>query len=228
MQIHSSITKDKKAVPLARNPPNSKDWISRFEQTHEIRGEFFEVLSSRSDKCFLLYENGKLIIERQNRIIAEDLCIESVQGVDNIHFVCGRYFKSDEPLPRAFPRIFRSKTRQTISWLEEFSPGKAIILSPVLLGFVFLYRAIFFTVGETIALVFPDHWERKIGENSYQGLSRVALSESSLTTRRQDHLRNRAKEMAEGAKLARRPRIFFTTPICWARMPLPFPGDPLS
>nr|VFK19267.1 MAG: hypothetical protein BECKLPF1236A_GA0070988_102193 [Candidatus Kentron sp. LPFa]VFK33662.1 MAG: hypothetical protein BECKLPF1236C_GA0070990_102183 [Candidatus Kentron sp. LPFa] len=175
----------------------------------KIRGEFFEALSSQRHECFLIHENDEITIETREGIIVRDLRIDSVQGADNVYFVCGRYFKSDQPLPREFFGKFQNKTQKIISWLEEFSPDKAVILSLILLGFVLFYRVVLSSTGETIALIFPDHWEREIGEHSYRGLRRIALSESALTARRQDHLRERAKEMAERAELARRPQILF-------------------
>lgn len=192
----------------------------------EIRGEYFEVLSSKRHGACLVYEDERLTIRTEEKIFADSLVVESIQQDTIIFFSCGRQFTASQALPTDFLDQHRSRAQQYIAWLEKFSLSKALILSFMLLAAVFVYRATFTIVSDTIVSFFPHTWEQKIGESTYQTLRKINfLSDSQVPEARQQELRTLVMPLFEAASLAKQPDISFQEGF--GANAMAFPGGPI-
>ena len=196
----------------------------------DIIGEYFPVGVSRSHRCRLVTssDNRPRLIDEDGVTLASDLHINSIQGDCNIHFSHGGYFKSDAPLSADLVKKSKNKFFQFVAWLESFSLKKAAILFVILCVSIVGLRLTLSTVVVGAAEVFPDRWEQAIGQHSYEWLkNHTVFAKSKLPKVRTDYLRTRANEMAEQAKLEKRPAIYFHQSPAFGPNALAFPGGPI-
>ncbi len=191
----------------------------------KIQGYFFYPLSSKFHRATLMIDGDDVVVYDEQLEPIKKLVIQSIQEPENIFFESGCYFKADEPIPTEIYVVAKNKIQLTIDWLEKFNVKKAVLMIAVLAICVIIFRFVFNSMSNFIVLVFPQKWERQIGEDLYQS-SQIIFSDSTLPPNLQEVLRNGAREISV-ANLGRPVEIHFHSSKLLGPNALAFPGGPI-
>ncbi len=158
-------------------------------------GEYFERLSSKSSDAEIMIRGKKAEIKVGSEGVKRILAIKSIQNKKDIHLADGSLFVLKSPLPADELAQISSRFERTIAWLEFFSPKRALILGLIFISAVILYRLALLSVSHVAVSIFPESWERKIGENAYQAVRIGFLRPSQLASSRIERLTAEARRL---------------------------------
>ena len=113
-------------------------------------------------------------------LICKNARIQSIQDRRDIYLSNGFLFTVSERLTAEEENIYLNKHERIINWLEVFSIRKAAILSVVLLVSIICIRFALYVSIHFLVVVFPSNWEKKIGNNAYTSLAKVAFEKTEL------------------------------------------------
>ena len=162
----------------------------------ELSGHIFRPLSSKQEKASIRFADGKATILSVKDIVCADAEIDSIQAKKDIYLKNGLLFKLDNELKPEQEKQLLGKWRWRISWLEDFSFRKAIILSLILLSVIVFFRYTLTAITPVAVAMFPNEWEEAIGQNTYETLQKTLFEESNLSPVRIARLREKTGQLA--------------------------------
>ena len=193
----------------------------------KIQGKFFQPTSSQSHQASLIVRDQHVRVEFENGDSIRSLYVDFIQGSRDIYFQGGEYFRAEYDLPKEFVDSNRSPVQRRILWLEKFSFTKAIVLVCLLVVCLLAFRALFYSLGSIVVVVFPQTWEERVGEEAYASLSPLFFTESRIPPGIQSTVRSAASQIIEDAGLTRDVDIFFHDSEHIGPNALAFPGGPI-
>lgn len=196
----------------------------RFEM--KATGHFFRELSSKKEVGEIEISKQTASITSHEKRISENVKIASIQSRKDIYLENGFLFSLDEPLTADQEALHLHEINKAILWLELFSFRKALVFSFILLAGLFLIRLGLTSATQMALLVFPDHWEGKIGDNAYATFKSVAFEDSQLPPVRIAKLREETTKIILLNNLRESEVVFHASDIIGANA-LAFPGGPI-
>lgn len=191
-----------------------------------LPGIFFEALSAKQTdgEIELLEKVATIFVGDQ--VICKGIAVKSCQNKKDIYLENGFLFTLANPLTRQQEKHLLGDVSVGISWLEHFSPTRAVILGSVLIFSLFAYRYSLNLAIPMVVNVFPVSWEQEIGENSYQALNKSVFEKTGLSATRVERLKSQASQIAL-ANGFESPQILFHKSELIGANALAFPGGPI-
>lgn len=210
---------------LERNLPSSRVLKRAFNIM--LEGEYFEPTKSKGIRAFIKLDNGKADIFRGNNLIYKDIEISSVQDGRNVFLSNSSLFISDQEIKNEILKGVETSLQQKIKWLEVFTFKRALVFAVILLSTLLTYRLIFNSVTNIAVTIFPETWERRIGQSTYEALTFTVLDPSELSQPKIDELTKQAQKFNKVVKLSPFPEIIFHKSDFLGANALAFPGGPI-
>ncbi len=192
----------------------------------KLPGHVFRALSSKKERGEIEFFEGKASVTIDKTRLYEDVEIESIQGKKDIYLDNGSLFTLETKLSSEQEKLLCGRTSRGISWSEDFSFSKALILSLILISTLVVFRYALTSITPLAVSVFPRDWEAAIGKNTYQTLRQTTFAETALSSPRVTRLRDKAKEMASANGLESPEILFHRSDLIGANA-LAFPGGPI-
>ena len=191
-----------------------------------LTGHFFRALSSKKEQGEIEFVKRNVSIISDNVTICSKVNIQSIQSKKDIYLENGFLFTLDTPLTLKQEKLLSHKVIRSITWLEEFSFFRALILSLILIGALFVFRYSLTYITPLAVSFFPHNWEEAIGRNTYEALKKTVFSETDLSSLRVTRLRSKASQIAL-ANGFESPEILFHKSSHIGANALAFPGGPI-
>jgi len=191
-----------------------------------LSGQVCKARSSKAENAVIELGDGKATIFVDGVPICKAIEIESIQAGKEIYLKNGFLFALETALTRAQEKPLLGRLERSVSWLENFSIGKAVLLSLLLLSALIMFRLMLTALTPLTVAIFPYEWEAAIGRNTYQTLEQTAFEESELSTVRIDRLRDKVVQLAAANGL-QSPEILFHKSDLIGANALAFPGGPI-
>ena len=166
-------------------------------------------------------------VEYEDGLSVRILNVNFIQGSRDVYFTDGEYFRADQDLPNEFIDRSRNSVQRKIFWLEKFSFTKAIVLLCLLVVCLLAFRALFYSLGSVVVVVFPQTWEERVGKEAYASLSHLLFEESRVPSEVQSAVQSAAHQIIEDAGLTRDVEIFFHDSEHIGPNAFAFPGGPV-
>ncbi len=194
-----------------------------------FEGEYFDRLSSRSSAAEITIRGKMAQVRIGGEAQLRNLTIKSIQNRENIFFSDGSLFILNRQMASDEVAQVSSKFERTISWLEHFSPKRALILSLILVSAVAVYRMALHSATDFTVMIFPASLERQIGENTYEAMRFLIFGPSGLPASQVDRLTTKARHLLDISEVPDSVEVRFhqTDADFIGANALAFPGGPI-
>ncbi len=192
----------------------------------KFSGKFYKALTSKAEEAKIEIFNKKVTIIVDEIYVCEGIEIETIQSKKDIFLKNGFLFSLDNELRPDEEKLVFGKVERGISWLENFSLGKALLLSLILICFLVILRQALTSITPIAVSIFPHEWENMIGKNSYNALNRTIFKPSELSSERITRLQNKTKKLAFLNNIAYTDVLFHKADLIGANA-LAFAGGPI-
>lgn len=191
-----------------------------------LTGSFFKALSAKQIKGEIELHKETASITSSGVTVCSGASIQSIQDKQNIYLSNGYLFTLNEPLTQEQERHFYGSFNKGIIWLEKFSVSRALALSLALIASLIILRYSLTAITPFVVSIFPQKWEKTIGQNTYDALEKTVFNKTELPAVRIDRLRERASEIAR-LNGFERPEVLFHQSELIGTNALAFPRGPI-
>ena len=189
-------------------------------------GNVFRALSSKKEEGSIELYKGKACIKIGKKEVCNNIAIKSIQGKKDIYLENDFLFTLLVPLDFEQEKQILGKVKTGITWLENFSNFKAVILSFFLISLLSIFIYAFKSMTPLIVSIFPHDWENIIGRNVYHTLKKTVFTNTELSSIKIEKLRSKAKKLAL-VNGFNSPQIIFHKSKLIGPNALAFPGGPI-
>ncbi len=192
----------------------------------KLPGHFFRALSSKEEVGEIHLSKNRGSIISDGNFICLDVGILSIQRKKDIYLDNGFLFTLTEPLTYEQESFVSSKFKRGITWLENFSFTKAILLSIILILALIIFRLSLTSITTVVVSVFPQTWEKTVGRNTYLTLNKTIFKKSEIPLIKKEKIIKKAKQIASANGFESTEILFHKSDIVGANA-LAFPGGPI-
>ena len=146
------------------------------------------------------------------------LKVQSVQNEKSIFLENGILFVTKEKLNEIDLKLLIPKSDLLLQNLDKFKLKNVLIILLIIIMLIIGYRYLFISFSSTLVYLFPHKWEKKIGESTYNTLSKTLLEISELPEKRITEIKDKSQKIFKHSKLINIQKLNLINLIYWDPM----------
>lgn len=191
-----------------------------------IAGNYFDGVSAKAHRAFLLHDNGTLSLRTQHDDVQKIVELSSMQG-QQLYFADGSSFVSDHAIPDDLRLQTSSVWSSWVHYFEQFTWRKSLILTGSVVLAILLLRWLLIVSAPALTGLVPYEAEAKIGETAFASVSNEYMFPSKLSIEQRIRIQEGYDALWQVSGLANKPRLYIKYSQKIGPNALAFPGGPI-